>query len=110
MAPRMTPPSLTPDGRLARAGWALLAFHLALSPLLFSLHTAEPFEENKAALLTATALALTALAAAACLGGARVALPSWRDSLTGGVLPLTLSAAASPALSVSPRLARGRGG
>jgi O-antigen ligase len=104
MAPPMTPSPTTPEGRLARAGWALLAFHLALSPLLFSLHTAGPFEENKAALLTATALALAALAAAARLGGTPLALPSWREPLTAGMLLLTLSAAVSTALSVSPRL------
>jgi putative inorganic carbon (HCO3(-)) transporter len=52
------PALLTPPARLARA---VLWLHLVLSPLIFCTATAESFEENKAALLTLTALTFTVL-------------------------------------------------
>src|SRR5438128_1373488 len=57
-----------PASGFARAAWSLLSLHLVLSPLFFATATADVFEENKAALLILTALALAALGLAAWVG------------------------------------------
>ena len=57
-----------PASGFARAAWFLLLLHLVLSPLVFATATADVFEENKAALLTLTALLLAALALASSIG------------------------------------------
>src|SRR4051812_45232658 len=107
-----TPERPPPASGFARTAWRVLSMHLVLSPLVFSTATADVFEENKAALLTLTALALAALALAAAIGkrGARPVLIGVLSAGTGlrrdlillGFFLCALSAAISTVTSVSP--------
>src|SRR5438128_956735 len=103
-----------PASGFARAARALLLLHLVLSPLVFATATADVFEENKAALLTLTALTLAALTLATSFGkwgahavGIGLLIPSGacglrRDLVLAGFCLCALSAVVSTVTSVSP--------
>jgi O-antigen ligase/Tfp pilus assembly protein PilF len=82
----------------------IVACHLLVCPLLFCTWTAEAFEENKAALLTVTAVLLLALGLAARgPAGLLRALRGRIDLVTLGFALLVASAALSTWASISPR-------
>jgi O-antigen ligase len=81
----------------------VLLLHLVLSPVLFCPWTAEVFEGPKAALLTATALILTGLAASSWFArGLRLRPRLPPDLATLGLVLFVGSAALSTVFSISP--------
>ncbi len=100
---RSLPTAKPAPGPLAALAWWLLALHLALAPLVFCVHTAEVFEENKVALLKLVAWALTGIGLSAWLGGRRGFRDLLGRNLLGaGVGLFLISAVVSTWFSVSP--------
>lgn len=97
-----------PDGA-GRNGlpWAVMALHLGLSPVLFSVATHDDFELPKVSLLIATAAVLAVLLLAPRAGAWSVTdLPAWlrelsHDPLGTGIALVVVSAVASTLFSTS---------
>jgi O-antigen ligase/tetratricopeptide (TPR) repeat protein len=88
-------------------GRLLLILYLALSPLIFCVHTSEAFEENKVAFLKLIAWTLTGVGLAAWVGGSfhlrkTIADLLGRNPISMGVGLFVVSAAFSTWFSISP--------
>lgn len=101
------PAPVPPLPRASRTGVVLLALHLLLAPLVFSVVSLEHFEYPKSLLLRATALALLAIAAARALSPRAAPgpdpVPASRDPMVWGAVAFLVSATLSTAFGISPR-------